>query len=125
MADTQIVAAGESCASTGALLDLQGCGVRHLILDAQMLGGPIRFLEAARALHALGCRIGSHLFVHESTHLLSILPVSMPVAALDWWNPLFEDTPQPDEDGRVAVSGPGLGRTLRADTLARYGRQIA
>lgn len=124
LGDLPCIAAGENCESTGALLQLRRDGVWHLILDVQMLGGPVRFLEAARALHALGCRVGSHLFAHESCHLLSVLPQSMPVEVLDWWNPLFDQMPQPDGDGRLAVEGPGLGRTLRADTLTRYGQAV-
>lgn len=39
------IAAGEKCATAEALLALCQGGVRHLILDVEYLGGPMRFLE--------------------------------------------------------------------------------
>ena len=118
------IAAGEHCETAEGLLKLRAGGISRLILDVEYLGGPLRFLETARTLQALGCQVGSHMFVHESIHLLAALPESMPVEMLDWWNPLFNETPSPDAGGAYAVRGPGLGRTLREDTLARYGRIV-
>lgn len=118
------LAAGESCESAAALVKLHAGGIGRLILDVECLGGPLRFLEAARILQALGCEVGSHTFAHESIHLLAALPDSMPVEMLDWWNPLFNEVPAPNGDGAYAVEGPGLGRTLREETLERFGKAI-
>jgi L-alanine-DL-glutamate epimerase-like enolase superfamily enzyme len=45
----------------------------------------------------------------------------MPVEVFDWWHPVFTDAPEPDGDGRLAVRGPGLGRSLNEESLRRYG----
>jgi L-alanine-DL-glutamate epimerase-like enolase superfamily enzyme len=99
--------------------------VERLILDVQYIGGPLHFLEAARTLQALGCEVGSHTFAHESLHLLAALPQSLPVEVFDWWHPVFNEEPEPDSEGRLAVRGPGLGRTLNEENLRLYGRGIA
>jgi L-alanine-DL-glutamate epimerase-like enolase superfamily enzyme len=118
------LAAGEQCSAEDELQALRAGGIGRLILDVECLGGPLRFLEAARNLQALGCEAGAHKYAHESIHLLAALPRSMPVEMLDWWNPLFNETPAPDARGHFAVRGPGLGRTLRESTLARHGRPV-
>ena len=118
------LAAGESCESAAALVKLHASGIGRLILDVECLGGPLRFLEAARILQALGCEVGSHTFAHESIHLLASLPESMPVEMLDWWNPLFNEIPVPNGSGAYPVKGPGLGRTLCEETLKQFGRAI-
>jgi L-alanine-DL-glutamate epimerase-like enolase superfamily enzyme len=120
-----LVAGGESCHSLTQLLALYEAGVRHIILDIQVLGGPLRFLEAARLFHALGCKVGSHTFAHQSPHLLASLPDSMPVEVLDWWNMLFKEPLQPDEHGRLAIQGPGFGVALREETLAAHGTRLS
>ncbi|SDD75022.1 L-alanine-DL-glutamate epimerase [Sphingomonas sp. YR710] len=117
----ELVAAGEACISLSELLALRQIGITRLILDVQYLGGPLRFLEAARTLQALGCEIGSHTFAHESLHLLGALPESMPVEVFDWWHPVVSDAPEPDSDGRLEVRGPGLGRSLNEESLRRHG----
>ena len=119
-----LVAAGEACISLSELFALRDVGINRLILDLQYLGGPLRFLEAARTLQAHGCEIGSHTFAHESLHLLAALPRSMPVEVFDWWDPVFSEAPEPDVEGQLAVRGPGLGRSLNADSLRRYGRPV-
>jgi L-alanine-DL-glutamate epimerase-like enolase superfamily enzyme len=119
-----LVAAGESCIATAELLALHTAGVNRLILDVQYIGGPLHFLEAARTLQALGCEIGSHTFAHESLHLLGALPDSLPVEVFDWWHPVFNEDLQPDSLGRLAVQGPGLGRTLNEQTLGRCGQRV-
>jgi len=119
-----LVAAGEVCISLSELLALRGQGIERLILDVEYLGGPLRFLEAARTLQALGCEVGSHTFAHESVHLLAALPDSMPVEVFDWWHPVFTEEPEPDGNGRLAVRGPGLGRSLNEGNLLRFGRRV-
>ncbi len=119
------VAAGESCHDLQELLALRAAGVRRLILDVEYLGGPLRFLEAARSLMALGCEVGSHMYAPESVHLLGALPDSMPVEVIGWCGPLAKEVPVPDAQGCLRVQGPGLGRTLRREVLARQGRRIA
>ena len=120
----ELVAGGEACRTTAELMRMHDAGVGQAILDLQVLGGPLRFLEAARVLNALGCRVGSHTFAHESPHLLATLPASMPVEVLDWWNALYEEPVRPDDQGRLAVRGPGFGFTLREETLAAHGKKL-
>jgi L-alanine-DL-glutamate epimerase-like enolase superfamily enzyme len=124
-AHKDIVAAGESCTALADLIALHQAGIGRLILDVQYLGGPLRFLEAARTLAAMGAEIGSHIYSHESLHLLAALPVSMPVEVFDWWQPIFNEEPCPDQEGKLRVQGPGLGRTLNRDSLERYGVRVA
>lgn len=115
------IAAGEKCTSAHELYDLyaQG-GLRKLIIDVQYIGGPVRFMEAARALNALGATVGAHRFSHYSTHLMASLPRSMPIEMLDWTNPAFQPLPGPDRRGRLPVEGPGFAITLNQDVISRY-----
>jgi L-alanine-DL-glutamate epimerase-like enolase superfamily enzyme len=117
----QLIAAGETCTSLTQLLALRRAGISRLILDVQYLGGPLHFLEAARVLQALGSEVGSHVNTHESLHMLAALPDSMAVEVFDWWQPIFNEAPKPDAEGRLAVRGPGMGRTLNEESLRRYG----
>jgi L-alanine-DL-glutamate epimerase-like enolase superfamily enzyme len=49
------IAAGEKATVSRELYDLYARGrVRNLIIDVQYVGGPVRFMEAARLLNALG-----------------------------------------------------------------------
>ena len=57
------IAAGEKSTSARDLYDLHTRGrLRKLIIDVQYVGGPVRFLEAARSLNALGATVGTHRF---------------------------------------------------------------
>jgi len=124
VAHKDLIGAGESCTTLTELLALRRSGIDRLILDVQYLGGPLRFLEAARTLRAMGAEIGSHVFTHESLHLLAALPASLPVEVFDWWQPIFREAPSPDADGRLQVRGPGFGRTLDEDNLRRFGEMV-
>jgi L-alanine-DL-glutamate epimerase-like enolase superfamily enzyme len=124
LAERGDVAAGERCHDLAELLALRAAGVRRLILDVACLGGPLRFLEAARILMALGCEVGAHMYAPESVHLLGALPDSMPVEVIGWCGPLAKEVPVPDAQGCLRVQGPGLGRTLRRDVLARQGQRL-
>jgi L-alanine-DL-glutamate epimerase-like enolase superfamily enzyme len=114
------LAAGESLTTVAALTDLRTShGMDDLLLDVQMLGGPSAFLAAARALSALGARIGSHIFTPHSVHLLACVDDPLPVEVFDWSDPLMVQPPQPDAQGRLAVAGPGFGVELDGDALER------
>lgn len=120
-----IIAAGENLGSIGELVRLHATGrVANIIIDVQAVGGPVRFLEAARLLFALGARIGSHRFPHQSAHLLACLPQSLGVEAVDWANPSLDPMPDPGPDGRVAVLGPGFNASVDQKIIDRYGERV-
>ena len=120
-----IIAAGEVLGSTGELIRLHESGrVANIIIDVQAIGGPVRFLEAARLLFALGARIGSHRFPQQSAHLLACLPESMGVETVDWANPSLDPLPDPDAHGRVAVLGPGFNTSINRQVIDRYGERV-
>ena len=117
-----VIAAGEKCHSYQELIDLYAHGnVPNMIIDVQCLGGPVRFLEAARALHAMGALVGGHRFSHHSLHLLAALPDSMPVELLDWTNPAIHPLAGPDAHGMLPVTGPGFGTRVDQAIIDRYG----
>lgn len=119
------VAAGEKCSSVKELFELYlSGGVRNLIIDVQRMGGPVRFLEAARALNALGATVGAHRFSHYSMHLLATLPRSLPIEMLDWTNPAFSPLAAPDASGRLSVRGPGFCISLDKAVINRYGLKV-
>lgn len=123
--DGHVIAAGEVLGSIGELIRLHETGqVANIIIDVQAIGGPVRFLEAARLLFALGARIGSHRFPHQSAHLLACLPESLGVEAVDWANPSLDPLPDPGPDGRVAVLGPGFNTTANQQVIDRYGERV-
>ena len=119
------LAAGEKSTSAHELHELffRG-GLRKLIIDVQYIGGPLRFLEAARMLNALGATVGAHRFSHYSVHLMACLPRSLPIEMLDWTNPAFHPLPGPDASGQLAVEGPGFRISLAEDVIARYGVEV-
>ena len=119
------IAVGETCTEQKPLLDLHAeSKVPAVIIDMQHVGGPVRFLESARALAAMGARIGSHAFTHHSTHLLSCVPDSLPVENLDWWDCLYSPALTLDPWGRISVAGPGFGVGIRQEMIARHGRPV-
>jgi L-alanine-DL-glutamate epimerase-like enolase superfamily enzyme len=120
------IAAGESLPDLAALRSLLGGGVASLILlDVKWLGGPRRFLAAARALMADGARVGAHVHTAQSAHLLAALPASLPVEDFRWSDALMVDPPRPLPDGSIAARGPGFGVELSLDALARFGHEVA
>lgn len=120
-----VIAAGEILETTRKLIELHGTGhVANIIIDVQAIGGPVRFLEAARLLFALGARVGSHRFPQQSAHLLACLPESLGVEAVDWANPALDPLPDPDTTGRVPVLGPGFNASLNQQTIDEYGERV-
>ena len=116
------IAAGEKATSAVELYDLFTRGrLRKLIIDVQYVGGPVRFLEAARTLNALGATVGAHRFSHYSMHLLACLPRSLPIEMLDWTNPVFHPLAGPDASGRLPVEGPGFRIQLDQAIIDRHG----
>lgn len=119
------IAAGEKSTTARELYELftRG-GLRKLIIDVQYLGGPVRFLEAAHILNALGATVGGHRFSHYSVHLLAALPRSLPVEMLDWTNPAFHPLASPDASGRLPVEGPGFCINLDQAVIDRHGVKL-
>jgi L-alanine-DL-glutamate epimerase-like enolase superfamily enzyme len=119
------LAAGEVLATTQELVALyENDRISNVIIDVQAIGGPVRFLEAARILHALGARVGSHRFPHQSAHLLAALPQSMGVEAIDWSNPALKAMADPDASGTFPVHGPGFNAEIDAAVFAEYGERV-
>ena len=109
------------CAAT----DLYTRGrLRKLIIDVQYVGGPARWLEAARALNALGVTVGAHRFSHYSVHMMASLPRSLPIEMLDWTNPAFHPLASPDASGRLPVEGPGFRIALDQAVIDRHGVKL-
>jgi L-alanine-DL-glutamate epimerase-like enolase superfamily enzyme len=123
-ANSRIVA-GETCATTAELIKLFDEGnVRSIVIDVQCIGGPVRFMEAARLLQALGATIGGHRFPYYSSHLLAALPKSLPLETIDWANPSLEPYHAPDKNGRVPVEGPGFAIRMNQAVFERYARRV-
>jgi L-alanine-DL-glutamate epimerase-like enolase superfamily enzyme len=119
------IAAGEKSTSARELYDLYTRGrLRKLIIDVQYVGGPVRFLEAARTLNALGATVGAHRFSHYSMHLMASLPRSLPIEMLDWTNPAFHPLAGPDASGKLPVEGPGFRIQLDQAIIDRYGVKV-
>ena len=120
------IAAGEKSTNARELYDLYTRGrLRKLIIDVQYVGGPVRFLEAARVLNALGATVGGHRFAHYSIHLLASLQRSLPLEMLDWTNPAFHPLDPPDASGRLPVEGPGFRIRLDQAVIDKYGVKLA
>jgi hypothetical protein len=49
----------------------------------------------------------------------------LPVEVLDWSGPLFAPALALDAEGRLPVSGPGFGVTVRAEALEQFGELVA
>jgi L-alanine-DL-glutamate epimerase-like enolase superfamily enzyme len=119
------IAAGEKATSARELYDLYTHGrLRKLIIDVQYVGGPLRFLQAARVLNALGATVGSHRFSHYSMHLMASLPRSLPIEMLDWTNPAFRPLAGPGADGRLPVEGPGFRIELDQAVIDCHGVKV-
>ena len=119
------IAAGEKSTTARELYELHTRGgLRKLIIDVQYVGGPVRFLEAARILNALGATVGGHRFSHYSAHLLAALPRSLPVEMLDWTNPAFHPLASPDASGRLPVEGPGFRIELDQAVIDGHGVKL-
>jgi L-alanine-DL-glutamate epimerase-like enolase superfamily enzyme len=119
------IAAGEVLGSARELAELYASGrVANVIIDVQAIGGPVRFLEAARMLHALGANVGSHRFPHQSAHLLAALPRSLGVETVDWSNPSLRPLSDPGASGEVRVLGPGFNTSLDRAIVEEHGERV-
>jgi len=119
------IAAGEKATTANELYEIQArSGLRNIIIDVQYIGGPLRFLETARTLNALGATVGGHRFSHYSTHLLASLPRSLPIELLDWTNPVFRPLAGPDATGKLNVEGAGFRIEIERGVLERYGAKV-
>jgi len=119
------IAAGEKATHARELHDLYTRGrLRKIIIDVQYVGGPVRWLEAARALNALGATVGAHRFSHYSVHMMASLPRSLPIEMLDWTNPAFHPLAGPDASGRLPIEGPGFRIELDQAVIDRNGVQV-
>ena len=120
--DLNVIGAGEKCTSMAGLMDLYNyAGIRSIIIDVQYVGGPVRFLEAARLFNALGANVGAHRFSNYSIHLLACLPRSMPIEMLDWTNPAIRPLPDPDPSGKLPIRGPGFCIEIDQAVIDRHG----
>ncbi len=104
-----VIGTGESLGTLGDVIAVAQRGAGRVLLDIGRIGGPVRFLEMGRMLNSMGVAVGSHVYVHQSLHLLNALTMPSPVELLDWWEPLYLNNPKPDADGLVMAAGPGLG----------------
>ncbi len=124
-AGAAVVAAGESLTDRSELLALRTRdGIDAVLLDVQQVGGPARFLRAAEELAAAGARIGAHVFTPVSTQLLACIDEPLPVEVFDWSDALFTAAPAPGADGRLPVSGPGVGTELDLAAIGRLGALV-
>jgi L-alanine-DL-glutamate epimerase-like enolase superfamily enzyme len=121
---TVLLASGERLTTREALLELVRKGAGKVIVDLANIGGPIRFLEIARGLSAMGCNVGIHTFPFHASHLLTCYANCGPVEFLRWWDPLFLNKPAPDTDGNLAQIGPGFGVTADHDFISRNGHIV-
>lgn len=118
LTDVPGVAVGEISCNLGQLEDLARAGAGFLLPDLGCIGGPLRFLEAARQLEARGSKVGSHAYPYHSLHLLSCLGAPLPVEVMNWGAELFVDLPEPGVDGRMTARGPGFGLAVNEGLLA-------
>jgi L-alanine-DL-glutamate epimerase-like enolase superfamily enzyme len=119
------IAAGEKATSARELHDLFTRGrLRKIIIDVQYVGGPVRWLEAARTLNALGATVGAHRFSHYSIHMMACLPRSLPIEMLDWTKPALHPLASPDASGRLPVEGPGFRIQLDQGVIDRHGVKV-
>lgn len=112
------LAAGEICCTEAELHELMEAGARFLLPDVGLMGGPMRWIEAARSLEERGARVGSHAYPYYSLHLLSCLQNPLPVEVMHWGAELFVAPPTPDRDGCMTPRGPGFGLTVNEELLA-------
>ena len=119
------LAAGESLETVSDLELLRETSpVEYLLLDVQRLGGPMRFLAAARALGVPGTKVGGHIATPQTAHLLACVEDPLPVEVFDWSDVLVAQPLVPGRDGRLAVEGPGFGVTLDRAALEQYGEPV-
>lgn len=118
LADVPGVAVGEISCNLAQLEDLARAGAEFLLPDLGCIGGPLRFLEAARQLEAHGVKVGSHAYPYHSLHLLSCLGAPLPAEVMNWGAELFVDLPEPDTNGRMIARGPGFGLAVNEGLLA-------
>src|SRR3954470_12894273 len=119
------IAAGEKATHARELYDLYTNGrLRKIIIDVQYVGGPVRWLEAARTLNALGATVGAHRFSHYSVHMMACLPRSLPIVILDRPHPPFHRRARPHAAGRLTVEGPGFRIELDNAVIERSGVKV-
>ena len=93
---------------------------KYLMPDVQKIGGVTAWLAAADAAQIRGVPVSSHLFPHQSLHLLAAAPNRHYLEYVDWMDAVF--TPLKVEKGGWInlPEAPGSGLELRAGAMAKF-----
>lgn len=115
------VASGETeYTKQGMQRYLEAGAVDVLMPDLQRVGGYSEFKAAAAASAAAGVPISSHFFTEYSLAIAGSEAHFRTVESVDWFAPLFNETPEL-ADGRLAVPDrPGHGFTFDRDAVEHY-----
>lgn len=116
------VATGESeLAADGLQPYLDRDAVDVLMPDLQRVGGYGQFRRAAGAARAHDVALSSHFFTEYTLAVAASQPHFRTIEAIDWFAPLFAETPELVDGQLVIPDRPGHGFTFAPDVVDRFG----
>lgn len=87
-----------------------------LMPDLQRMGGPTEFIRTGQLAAAFEVKLSSHLFSEMSLPLLAAAPNAYIVEYMPWFEPIYADRIELDQDGNAIVPDRprwGFSSTLR------------
>lgn len=116
------IAAGETVYGTAPFARMIATGSADVLQpDLMRCGGITGFFDVATLARIARLEISTHLFTEVSAHLMAIAPAGVVEYLKGWFDDLFEGAPDSARGLVAPTERPGLGITLRADTLERWG----
>ncbi len=99
---------------------LDAGSVDVLMPDLQRVGGYSEFRAAAAAAAAAQVPISSHFFTEYSLAIGASQPHCRTIEHIDWFQPLFAETPELDDGQLVVPDRPGHGFTFDRAAVDRF-----
>jgi L-alanine-DL-glutamate epimerase-like enolase superfamily enzyme len=89
--------------------------------DLQRMGGPRTMLDVCREMGEREQAISSHLSHEMNVSLLAGLPNAICLEHLPWFEPIYRERLQLDEDGNAVLpQGPGWGFTFDPQAVEQF-----
>lgn len=118
--DVPLCAGENDYARTGFRRLLEQRSIDIALADLQRVGGITEWLRVADLAEAAGVRTTSHVFHEISVHLMAARPSPWWTEWMQWWEPLFRETPALADGCLVPPERPGLGIEFDWDRVDRF-----
>ncbi len=115
------IASGETEYTMMGMAAMLEAGAADVLMpDLQRIGGYAEFRKSAALAEAQHIAVSSHFFTEASLCLAGSIPNFMSVEHVDWFSPLFNESPEL-ENGKLKIPDrPGHGFTFDQSAIERF-----